>query len=82
MQFKKYSTISGHEIDRNHESQLRKLLRNLKSILLLSIWHLINYTEKKIHVLQYMQYIYIIFSLMRGNCLNFLLWVMIFVVVA
>ena len=46
-----------NEIDRNHESQIRKLLRNLKSILLLSIWRLINCTEKKIHVLQYMQYI-------------------------
>ena len=34
MQFKKYSTISD-EIDRNHESQLRKLLKNLRDNLLL-----------------------------------------------
>ena len=66
------------EIDRNHESQLRKFLKNLRDMLLLDIWHIINCTEKK-----YMYYnIYIIFILMRGNCLNFLLWVMIFIVVA
>ena len=67
------------EIDRNHESQLRKLLKNLGGNLLLNIWYIINCTEKK----NYIYYnIYVIFILMRGNCLDFLLWVMIFIVVA
>ena len=46
------------EIDHNHESQLRKLLKNLRDNLLLSIWHFINCTEKKLHILQYIYYIY------------------------
>ena len=62
------------KIDRNHESQLRKLLKNFGGNLLLNIWYIINCTEKEI------TYIYYII-LMHGNCLNFLLWVMIFVFV-
>ena len=73
-QFKKYSAISK-ETDRNHECQLRKSLRE---ILLINIWLIINATEKKIHVILHMQYMYCIFGLLCGNCLNFLLWMMIF----
>ena len=64
------------KVDRNHECQLRKLLKTLRDNLLLDIWHIIDCTEKEI------EYIYTIFILMRENCLNFLLWVMIFVVVS
>ena len=34
-------------------------------------------TEKKIHVILHMQHIHFIFSLLCGNCLHFLLWMMI-----
>ena len=34
------------EIDCNHESQLRKLLKNLRDNLLLDIWHIIDCTKK------------------------------------
>ena len=70
------------EIDHSHESQLRKSLGKLKKqILLMSIRPIINSTEK-IHVILHMQYIFFIFSLLHGNCLNFLLWVMVFIFVA
>ena len=62
-----------NEIDRNHESQPRK---SLKKILLINTRPIINSTEK-IHVILYMQHIYIIFSLLCGDCLNFLLWMVI-----
>ena len=42
---------SFDKIDHNHESQLRKLLKNLGGNLLLNIWYIINCTEKKIHIL-------------------------------
>ena len=58
MQFKNYSTISGR-IDRNHESQLRKLLKNLRDHYIAEYLAFINCTEKKkLHILQYIYYIY------------------------
>ena len=45
------------KIDHNHESQLWKFLKNLRDNLLLDIWHIIDCTEKKMHVLQYIFYI-------------------------
>ena len=44
------------EIDRNHESQLRKFLKNFRDIVLLDIWHIIVNCNKKIHI--YIYYIY------------------------
>ena len=64
------------EIDHNHDSQLRKLLKDLREDY---CWVFGGCTERKFTC---MQYVYIIFILMCGNCLNFLLWVMIFVVVS
>ena len=43
------------EIDRNHESQLRKLLKNFGGNLLLNIWYIINCTERNYI---YIYYIY------------------------
>ena len=73
-QFKKYSAISK-ETDCNCECQLRK---SLEEILLINIWLIINATEKEMHVIIHMQYMYCIFGPLCGNCLNFLLWMMIF----
>ena len=60
------------EIDRNPESQLRKLLKTFKRALYCRIFGILLIVLKKNTII----------ILMCGNCLNFLLWVMIFVVVS
>ena len=45
------------EIDRNYESQLRNLLKNLRDVLLLGIWHIFDCTEKNAHTIIYILYL-------------------------
>ena len=77
MQIKKYSTISV-KIDHYRESQVRELL-SIGCSMIFGVFAIFIYcTEKK-----YMKYsIHIIYILMHEFCLNFLIWVMIFVVVS
>ena len=66
------------EIDRNHEFQEITEKFKRQPIAEYLAFLLIVLKEKK-----YIYYkIYVIFNLMLGNCLNFLLWVKIFVIVA